>query len=116
MLDDGRIAVHDCYHIKDKIKGIPGRRWNSANRAWILPGSWEATSTILRYDGEIDHRIRELHERQRRLRDAVDGERSSERAEPIAPPPLKEGVTLYDHQVRAYNMALMTLGLDEAEA
>ena len=40
---------------------------------------------------------------------AVDRERMNPKPEPLIPPPVK--VSPFTHQVRGYNMALMTFGL-----
>lgn len=45
------------------------------------------------------------------IQKAVDKERMTEEPKPLIVPPVK--VRLFKHQVRGYNMALMTLGLVE---
>lgn len=45
------------------------------------------------------------------IQKAVDKERMTEEPKPLIVPPVK--VKLFKHQVRGYNMALMTLGLVE---
>lgn len=55
--------------------------------------------------------IAEYYQNLRSVRDAVDRERLSENPVPIYEPPVKS--TLYKHQMRGYNMALLTFGWAE---
>lgn len=46
-----------------------------------------------------------------RLRASINRERDNPNPVPMRPCPVKEGITMYKHQIRAYNMALMQLGM-----
>ncbi len=52
--------------------------------------------------------IAEYYEKLKAAREAVDRERLNETPEPMYKPPVK--ASLYSHQVRGYNMALLTFG------
>lgn len=55
--------------------------------------------------------IAEYYQNLRNIRDAVDEERLDENPTPIYEPPVKS--KLYKHQIRGYNMALLTFGWAE---
>lgn len=55
--------------------------------------------------------IAEYYQQLRRVREAVDTERLEENPIPIYDPPVKSN--LYKHQIRGYNMALLTFGWAE---
>lgn len=38
----GRIVVETPYRLKDKIKAIPGAKWNTDAKVWTVPQSWTA--------------------------------------------------------------------------
>ena len=52
--------------------------------------------------------IAEYYEKLKVVREAVDRERMNETPEPMYKPPVK--ASLYAHQTRAFNMALLTFG------
>ena len=62
---------------------------------------------IVRLPPAIEAHRAELH----RVQDAVDAERMNPDPEPLVQPPIK--LSMYKHQVRGFNMALLTFGLVE---
>lgn len=61
-------------------------------------------ASIVKLPPAVDQRRTELH----RIQDAVDRERVNQHPVPFLPPPVK--LPLYAHQVRGYDMALLTFG------
>lgn len=61
-------------------------------------------ASIVKLPPAVDQRRAELH----RIQDAVDRERVNQHPVPFIPAPVK--LPLYAHQVRGYNMALLTFG------
>lgn len=64
-------------------------------------------ASIVRLPPAIEAHRAELH----RVQDAVDRERINPEPKPLVKPPVK--LSLYKHQVRAFNMCLLTFGLVE---
>lgn len=62
---------------------------------------------IVRLPPAIEAHRAELH----RVQDAVDKERINPEPEPLVKPPVK--LSMYKHQVRGFNMCLLTFGLVE---
>jgi len=106
VLNDNEIYVFGCNNIL-LIKSIPGRRWNRYKKCWILPLSIESIEKIKDLPGAFDPDILteyyKLIERKRK----TEAERFGSN-EPIEPMPIR--IKPYQHQVRAYNMALMNQG------
>ena len=67
----------------------------------------EKLSGIVKLPPSID----DYYQKLRKTREAVDRERLTEQPIPIYQPPIKS--TLYKHQIRGYNMALLTFGWAE---
>jgi len=36
----GRITVHSDFRLKDRVKAVPGARWDLDNRVWTVPLTW----------------------------------------------------------------------------
>ena len=108
-LKDGEILIKDA----DNIQFTIIKSWNKMR--------WSKAEQILRgpADGELLNKLAEMVrlpitlevERQRlnRIVKAVDKERMTEEPVPLYKPPVK--LDMFKHQVRAYNMALLTFGL-----
>lgn len=64
-------------------------------------------ASIVRLPPAIEAHRAELH----RVQDAVDRERINPDPEPLVKPPVK--LSMYKHQVRGFNMCLLTFGLVE---
>lgn len=87
-----------------------GMKWNKAQQ--ILHG--RPTLGVLDYLSRHISLIPELERKRQRMRilaDSVTKERARTDVTPLIAPPIKQGVKPYQHQIRAYNMALMEFGL-----
>lgn len=45
----------------------------------------------------------------------VERMKASDKVQPLRPVPIREGCTLYNHQIKAYNIALALFGYEEGE-
>ena len=77
-------------------------------KSWNLMKWDKQTKSLM---GKPYPNIAEYYEKLRKTREAVDKERLSENPIPIYKPPVKS--TLYKHQTRGYNMALLTFNWAE---
>ncbi len=102
------------------IKSWNLMKWDKQTRSLTGTASLELLEklskiTTLPTDGGVSPKtgkpypnIAEYYEKLCRTREAVDKERLTENPIPIYKPPVKS--TLYKHQIRGYNMALLTFG------
>lgn len=91
--DGNHIRIYDAYMIKESIKEIDGRFYDSDDKAWLVPFSKENVALLGLLGVALD--------------DSLGGHTEQgqhENEEPLIPMPIK--ATPYQHQVRAYNFAL----------
>lgn len=89
------------------IKSWSKMRWDRKTQTLTGTADLELLdklASIVRLPPAVDQRRTEL----RRIQDAVDRERVNPKPVPFLPPPVK--LPLYAHQVRGYDMALLTFG------
>ena len=96
------------------IKSWGKMKWDKRNQMLIGTADMELLDKlagIVRLPPAIEAHRAALH----RVQDAVDAERMNQDPEPLVKPPIK--LSMYKHQTRAFNMALLTFGLiDPPEA
>lgn len=108
-LKDGEILIKDADNMQFTIiKSWSKMRWSKAEQMLRGPADGELLNKLA---GLVRLPIALEAERQRlnRITEAVDKERMTEEPVPLYKPPVK--LDMFRHQVRAYNMALLTFGL-----
>ncbi|WP_218915170.1 DEAD/DEAH box helicase [Caldanaerobius polysaccharolyticus] len=104
-LVEDHIEVTHCFDVKEAIKTIPGRRWDPKKKVWILPATLEAIDHLKYIPGNVDISIKNKYEELKRLREKTTNIKLAEEVKPIEPMPIK--VKPFQHQVKAYNLALL---------
>jgi len=99
---DNKIYIKDSFMVKDAIKLIPGRMWNPEKKVWVIPLTIEAIEQLRYIPGKIDPAIIAEYQKLK----IIEVMRTEEKAEPIEPMPLNPSITPFQHQIKAYNMAL----------
>lgn len=107
VLNDNIIEIHDCFMVKEAIKQIPGRRWNPKKKIWTVPMNIETVDMLRYIPGKIDPHIFDRYNQLKRIQKETNREKFTEYVEPIEPMPLKKNIIPFQHQIKAYNMALM---------
>lgn len=107
VLKNNVIEIYDAYLVKDAIKAIPGRRWDPKKKVWTLPVTVEAIEQLKYIPGKIEPIILERYRELKRLQDQVKEQKVAEKVEPIEPIPLKPHIKPYQHQIKAYNLAIL---------
>lgn len=104
-----QLYIYDSFHEKELIKDISGRKWDSKNKAWVVPKSIEALELIIKIMGiDVPRDVQLEYDRIKKINEDVNKERLEDN-EPLEPMPIKGKP--YQHQKRAYSMACMVLGL-----
>lgn len=106
-LKDNIIEIYDAFLVKDAIKAIPGRRWDPRKKVWTLPLTIETVEQLRYIPGKIEPVILERYRELKRLQDQVKEQKIAEKVEPIEPMPLKPHIKPFQHQIKAYNLALL---------
>lgn len=106
-LNGDLIEIRDCYLVKEAIKAIPGRRWNAKKKIWTVPLNVDAVDQLRYIPGQIEPIILDKYGELKSIQQITTKEKFAKKVEPIEPMPLKKNITPFQHQVKAYNMALM---------
>ncbi|WP_026486827.1 hypothetical protein [Caldanaerobius polysaccharolyticus] len=109
MLVNDHIEVVNCFDVKEAIKAIPGRRWDPKKKVWILPATLEAIDHLKYIPGNVDISIKNKYEELKRLREKTTNIKFAEEVKPIEPMPIK--LKPFQHQIKAYNLAGLILGV-----
>ena len=100
--DGNHIRIYDAYMIKESIKEIDGRFYDSDDKAWLVPFSKENAALLGLLGVTLGDGLMEVDDQQEQ----------HEPEEPLIPMPIKG--TPYQHQIRAYNFALRLFGIGGA--
>lgn len=110
---DGKILIKEADATQMAImKSWNKLKWNKSLQMMVGECDLEILqrlSTIVRLPGSIDAIRQKMEDAQ----EAVDAERIRKEPKPLAHYPVKK--SLYTHQVRAANMALLTFGMVDPE-
>ena len=97
--DGNHIRIYNAYMIKESLKEIDGRFYDSDDKAWLIPYSKENAALL----GLLGVSLGEGFVDEKEL------ERDEVQQVPIIPMLIK--ATPYQHQIRAYNFALRLFGI-----
>ncbi len=110
-MKDGQILIREADNVQFTIIKSWGKmKWNRASQTLSGPADIELLNRLaglVNLPPSIETERKKLNE----VMAAVDQERMNPNPKPFIEPPVK--VSPFTHQVRGYNMALMTFGLVE---
>lgn len=92
------------------VKGLPGVKFDKKNLAWVTPCTLEMLDRLQRLV-KLPPVLENERQKRRLVQDNVDRERLCEKPTEMYPYPVK--VKLFEHQVRAANMAMYEFGWDD---
>lgn len=108
-MKDGQILIREADNVQFIIIKSWGKmKWSRQTQTLSGPADIELLNRLaglVNLPPSIEAERKKLNE----VMAAVDRERMNPKPEPLIPPPVK--VSPFTHQVRGYNMALMTFGL-----
>lgn len=108
VIEDGRIIISDiggAYHL---LKGVSGLSYQRSSQTMTGAATLELLDALSGI-GRLPKDIEAERQRMRAVRDAMDAERDNPAPKPLVHYPVK--ATLYAHQTRAANMALLHFGV-----
>ncbi len=101
-------------NIIEKIRDIPGRKWDPKRKVWYLPPAPEVIKVLGKEPKvEISREAREIIKRRVEAELTAQAVKEDERPEPKKPMPIK--VKPFGHQVRGYNFALALFGWGDGD-
>lgn len=110
-LKDGQILIKDADNLQfSVIKSWNKMKWVRSEQMLCGPADGELLNKLAGLVRLPEH-IEAERQRLNRISEAVDKERMTEDPVPLCKPPVK--LQMFKHQVRGYNMSLLTFGLVE---
>jgi SNF2 family DNA or RNA helicase len=109
VLAEDHIEVSDCYYEKEMIKTIPGRQWDPKRKVWTLPATLEAIDHLKHITSNIDKKIIDKYIELKEIQDEITKIKLADEVKPIEPMPIK--LKPFQHQIKAYNLALINSNL-----
>lgn len=104
-VSESRVSVRAPFALKDRLKAIPGARWNPASKAWTYPATAAVAERLRPFLGDRD----ELPDAFRELLISADSVASAQRfkdkALDLAPLPFVPVTQPWRHQLAAYHFA-----------
>lgn len=108
-MKNGRIVLAQIEQARmDKLKKTGLLRWNRRERTYSAPVSLDLLNTlagIFRLPDFVEKERQRLDD----IRLQIEAQRTTEKPEPICYYPVK--ATLFSHQIRAANMAMLAFGV-----
>lgn len=105
--DNGRLEISAPGSLYGTLVSVPTFSWNRRRQVLEAPvtmDTLDAVAAVAKLPSDLEALRKDMHAR-RRLMERM---RVEEQPQPAIQPPVK--VKLFDHQVRAYNMALLHFG------
>lgn len=88
---------------------IPGAK-RQRDMAWAMPATLDTCQELRRHGCAFSVDLETCEARADKVRRYIESVKRSERVEPLKPIPIKAPYALYQHQVKAYNIALALRG------
>ncbi len=82
---------------------------------WQMPMTLDAVVELKRERIPVSRELSERAGQMLRAQKYVEQMKASDKVQPLRPVPIREGRTLYNHQIKAYNIALALFGYEVCE-
>ena len=106
----------------DKDSAVHIQRLRGASRTnkmppltWRMPLTYDTIYELRREKIPVSAALAERAKQMLKARKYVDRQKAADVVTPMRPIPIKEGFSLFNHQVKAFNIALALFGYDEEE-
>lgn len=109
-LSDGMIYIRNTKEEYPIIKGLPSAKYDKKLQAWAVPATADMLDRLQRFV-KLPPALEQERQRLKRKQERIDTERLNDTPTPLVDYPVK--VKLFQHQVRACNMAMYAFELEE---
>lgn len=83
---------------------------------WVMPLTLDSVEELRREKTPCSPELAKRAQAMLTAHRFVDAQKAADKVKPIRPIPIKEGFNLFNHQVKAFNIALALFGYDTKEA
>ena len=104
----------------DKDSSVLIQRLRGASRTnkmppltWRMPLTYDTIDELRREKIPVSPALADRAKQMMKARKYVDRQKAADVVTPMRPIPIKEGFSLFNHQVKAFNIALALFGYDE---
>lgn len=109
-LANGNIYIRNTKEEYPIVKGLPNAKYDKRLQAWEVPATAEMLERLRRFK-KLPPALETERMRLKHKQELIDAERMKDDPIPLVDYPVK--VKLFKHQVRAANMAMYELELEE---
>lgn len=79
---------------------------------WVMPLTLDSVEELRREKTPCSPELAKRAQAMLAAHRFVDAQKAADKVEPIRPIPIKEGFSLFNHQIKAFNIALALFGYD----
>lgn len=109
-LSRGLIYIQNTKEEYPIIKGLPNARFDKKLKAWVVPATADMLERLHRFV-KLPKSLESERVRLKRKQALIDTERLKEKSDPLVKYPVK--VKLFQHQIKAANMAMYEFEMEE---
>lgn len=109
ITQDGRIRLECTAGFPVWVNRIPGAK-RMRDGSWQMPLTLDTCAELRRFYVDFSEALADYEKHAEKVRKYVDGVKGADHVEPLQPIPIKAPYALYQHQVKAYNIALALFG------
>lgn len=93
---------------------IPGAR-RVRDLAWTMPATLDSCAELRKHKVEFSEQLAACESHLTKVNKYIEAVKRKEKVEPLHPVPIKAPYSLYQHQIKAYNIALALFGRGAAK-
>lgn len=111
LLEDGHIEVEGTANELRFVSRIPGAKRRPNSPAWTLPATLDSCVELQNQRIPFSEELNNYAARQQRVQQYIEKVKLKQgEVKPLQPVPIKPEFHLYNHQIKAFNIALALFG------
>ena len=107
---NGNVYIQNTKEEYPIVKSLPNAKFDKKIKAWVVPATLDILNRLQRFI-KLTPKIETERQRLQKKQNKIDAERLNENPVPLAKYPVE--VSLFKHQLRGANMALIAMELLE---
>ena len=108
-VDGDRIRLTSAWEAGVWASRIPGAK-RAGDGAWMMPATLDTCVELRKHRVIFSPTLEQCEARADKVRRYIESVKRADRVEPLKPVPIKAPYALYQHQIKAYNIALALRG------
>ena len=108
-VDGDRIRLTSAWEAGVWASRIPGAK-RAGDGAWMMPATLDTCIELRKHRVIFSETLTAIEGRLAKIQRYIEGVKKAQTVEPLQPIPIKAPYTLYQHQIKAYNITLALFG------